>query len=77
MHAIGDASLTSPPPLITHTQRTPHPPSTMAEEDAVMETAEAAETEEVEVEEMGVLDALKEVLKKALVHDGLSRGLHE
>ena len=42
-----------------------------------METAEAAETEEVEVEEMGVLDALKEVLKKALVHDGLSRGLHE
>ena len=49
----------------------------MAEEDAVMETAEAAETEEVEVEEMGVLDALKEVLKKALVHDGLSRGLHE
>ena len=51
--------------------------SKMAEEDAVMETAEAAETEEVEVEEMGVLDALKEVLKKALVHDGLSRGLHE
>eukprot|EP00619_Florenciella_sp_RCC1007_P010757 CAMPEP_0205920624 /NCGR_PEP_ID=MMETSP1325-20131115/11498_1 /ASSEMBLY_ACC=CAM_ASM_000708 /TAXON_ID=236786 /ORGANISM="Florenciella sp., Strain RCC1007" /LENGTH=146 /DNA_ID=CAMNT_0053288327 /DNA_START=37 /DNA_END=477 /DNA_ORIENTATION=+ len=49
----------------------------MAEEDAVMETAEAAEAEEVEVEEMGVLDALKEVLKKALVHDGLSRGLHE
>ena len=43
-----------------------------------METTPAAEeTEEVEVEEMGVLDALKEVLKKALVHDGLCRGLHE
>merc|ERR1712146_215330 len=27
--------------------------------------------------ELGVLDALKEGLKKALVHDGLRRGLHE
>merc|ERR1712037_942395 len=29
-----------------------------------------------EVAEMNVLDALKEVLKKALVHDGLRKGLH-
>merc|ERR1712154_699840 len=29
------------------------------------------------VAEMNVLDALKEVLKKALVHDGLRKGLHE
>ncbi|GMH55993.1 hypothetical protein TrRE_jg11304 [Triparma retinervis] len=34
-------------------------------------------TEEVEVQEMSVLDALKEVLKKALMHDGLRKGLHE
>mmetsp|Transcript_11451 Transcript_11451/g.17242 ORF Transcript_11451/g.17242 Transcript_11451/m.17242 type:complete len:144 (-) Transcript_11451:113-544(-) len=27
--------------------------------------------------EMSVLDALKEVLKKALMHDGLKKGLHE
>merc|ERR1712127_631872 len=32
---------------------------------------------EEEVAEMNVLDALKEVLKKALVHDGLRKGLHE
>ena len=47
----------------------------MAEEE-VMDAAPTEEPE-VEVEEMGVLDALKEVLKKALVHDGLRRGLHE
>jgi hypothetical protein len=29
------------------------------------------------VAEMSVVDALKEVLKKALVFDGLRRGLHE
>ena len=43
----------------------------MAEEDVQME---------VEVEEespMGVIDALREVLKKAAVYDGLRRGLHE
>ena len=33
--------------------------------------------ETVEVKEMNVLDALKVVLKTALVNDGLSRGLHE
>lgn len=42
---------------------------------------EEVAAEEVEVEEeeapMSVLDALKEVLKKALIHDGLRKGLHE
>lgn len=47
----------------------------MAEEE-VQATPEAP-AEEVEVKEMNVLDALKQVLKNALVHDGLSRGLHE
>jgi len=42
-------------------------------EEMVEETAAA----EVEVEEMSVLEALKEVLKKALIHDGLKKGLHE
>ena len=32
---------------------------------------------DVEVQEMSVLDALKEVLKKSLMHDGLRKGLHE
>merc|ERR1719378_550911 len=40
------------------------------------EIADDVEVEE-EIAEMNVLDALKEVLKKALVHDGLCRGLHE
>lgn len=30
-----------------------------------------------ETSEMNVIDALKEVLKKALIFDGLRRGLHE
>mmetsp|Transcript_4032 Transcript_4032/g.5611 ORF Transcript_4032/g.5611 Transcript_4032/m.5611 type:complete len:143 (-) Transcript_4032:88-516(-) len=46
----------------------------MASEDVEMDTGAA---EVVEVEEMSVLDALKDVLKKALIHDGLRRGLHE
>jgi small subunit ribosomal protein S12e len=40
-----------------------------------------ADNEEMEVaevgEEMNVLDALKEVFKKAALYDGLRRGLHE
>ncbi|CAM9794334.1 unnamed protein product [Ectocarpus sp. 6 AP-2014] len=45
----------------------------MKEEVAVEETG----SPEVEVKEISVLDALKEVLKKALIFDGLRRGLHE
>mmetsp|Transcript_59374 Transcript_59374/g.134405 ORF Transcript_59374/g.134405 Transcript_59374/m.134405 type:complete len:143 (-) Transcript_59374:272-700(-) len=41
------------------------------------ENAAPAAEEVVEVKEMNVLDALKQVLKNALVHDGLRRGLHE
>lgn len=42
------------------------------------ETHEEVAIEEVEEEvQMSVLDALKEVLKKALIHDGLKKGLHE
>ena len=41
------------------------------------ETEETPVVAEVEVQEMSVLDALKEVLKKALIHDGLRKGLHE
>mmetsp|Transcript_57967 Transcript_57967/g.69108 ORF Transcript_57967/g.69108 Transcript_57967/m.69108 type:complete len:145 (-) Transcript_57967:124-558(-) len=40
------------------------------------EVVAEVEVEEAEVE-MSVLDALKEVLKKALIHDGLKKGLHE
>merc|ERR1711865_113105 len=39
----------------------------MADEDVVVE----------EGGEMDVITALREVLKKALIHDGLARGLHE
>jgi len=45
--------------------------------DAEEPTEVAAPTEEVEVKEMNVLEALQQVLKNALIHDGLSRGLHE
>ncbi|KAH8095531.1 hypothetical protein JL720_2838 [Aureococcus anophagefferens] len=43
-------------------------------DDEPMEEAPAAE---VEVQEMSVLDALKDVLKRALIHGGLKRGLRE
>jgi len=46
----------------------------MAGDDEQMEVEEVVEAP---VSEMSVVDALKEVLKKALVVDGLRRGLHE
>ena len=45
---------------------------TMAEENDQMDVAEITEESP-----MSVIDALKEVLKKAAVYDGLRRGLHE
>ena len=39
--------------------------------------AEVVDAAAPEVQEMSVLEALKEVLKKALIHDGLRKGLHE
>lgn len=50
----------------------------MSDEQEVAAAEEVVEEEVVEEEvQMSVLDALKEVLKKALIHDGLKRGLHE
>lgn len=46
----------------------------MGEEVAAEETPAVEATE---VKEISVLDALKQVLKKALIFDGLRRGLHE
>jgi len=48
----------------------------MADDEPVGATEEVEEVVEEEVQ-MSVLDALKEVLKKALIHDGLKKGLHE
>mmetsp|Transcript_14300 Transcript_14300/g.17241 ORF Transcript_14300/g.17241 Transcript_14300/m.17241 type:complete len:149 (-) Transcript_14300:132-578(-) len=45
--------------------------------DAGEDVAAEAPMEVEEEVEMSVLDALKSVLKKALVHDGLKKGLHE
>lgn len=44
----------------------------MAEEEAVVEAQEATP-----VVELDIIEALKQVLRKALVNDGLRRGLHE
>ena len=50
----------------------------MAEEDEQMEVAEEVEVVAGEgTSEMSIIDALRIVLKKALIFDGLRRGLHE
>lgn len=47
----------------------------MADDNETMDVAE--EVVEAPASEMSVIDALKQVLKKALVFDGLRRGIHE
>jgi hypothetical protein len=49
--------------------------SKMADDNETMDVAE--EVVEAPAGELSVIDALKIVLKKALVFDGLRRGLHE
>ena len=51
---------------------------TMADDEPMEEApADAPAEGEVEVAEMSVLDALRDVLKRALIHGGLKRGLRE
>jgi small subunit ribosomal protein S12e len=52
--------------------------NTMADDEPMEEApADAPAEGEVEVAEMSVLDALRDVLKRALIHGGLKRGLRE
>lgn len=51
--------------------------SMSAEEDIVMETQEVEVAAEATQGQMSVEDALQEVLRRALVHDGLARGLKQ
>lgn len=47
------------------------------EEDIVMETQEVEVAAEATKGQMSVEEALQEVLRRALVHDGLARGLKQ
>ena len=47
------------------------------EEDIVMETQEVGVAAETTQGQMSVEEALQEVLRRALVHDGLARGLKQ
>lgn len=78
--------LSAPPPAVLFGRGESNPERgsgfntrTMVAEDVEMneEVVEETAAAEVEVKEISVLDALKEVLKKALIFDGLRRGLHE
>ena len=60
-------------PSITQAKKTK-----MADDEPMEEApADAPAEGEVEVAEMSVLDALRDVLKRALIHGGLKRGLRE
>ncbi|KAI8084722.1 50S ribosomal protein L30e-like protein [Halteromyces radiatus] len=48
-----------------------------AEEEVIMETQEVEVAAEAPKGQMSVEEALQEVLRRALVHDGLARGLKE
>jgi hypothetical protein len=51
--------------------------SMSAEEEVIMETQEVEVAAEAPKGQMSVEEALQEVLRRALVHDGLARGLKE